>query len=62
MNMGNHDSLPKSLRLFLHEWASHFPPRSIVQIVDTLKAGYGINITAPDGKVHRIETDPPQRR
>jgi hypothetical protein len=59
--MAGHDELPSSLRIFLHEWAAYFPAKSVVQIVDTLKSGHGINITSPDGKVHRIVPDPPSR-
>jgi len=61
-NMAGHDVLPSSMRIFLHEWACAFPQKAIVQIVDTLKSGHGVRITSPDGKVHEIVPDPPQRR
>jgi hypothetical protein len=60
-NMAGHDALPKTLRLFLHEYGCWFPQKSIVQIVDTLKGGHGIRITCPDGKIHEIVPDPPKR-
>lgn len=59
--MAGHDALPKTLRVFLHEYASQFPQKAIVQIVDTLKSGLGVRITSPDGKVHEIVPDPPSR-
>jgi len=60
--MAGHDRMPESLRLFLHEWAPYFPKKTVVQIVDTLKQGYGVTITSPDGKQHVLAPDPPQRR
>lgn len=60
--MAGHDALPSSLRIFLHEYACRFPAKAIVQIVDTLKSGHGVRITSPDGKVHTIVPDPPNRR
>lgn len=62
MAMRGFDEMPKSLRVFLHEYAAAFPQKSIVQIIEVLKGGYGVTITSPDGKTHRIEPDPPKRR
>jgi hypothetical protein len=59
--MAGHDELPESLRLFLHEWAGRFPQRMVVQIVDSLKQGYGVVITAPDGKKHKLLPDTKSR-
>lgn len=60
--MDGFDQMPKSLRAFLNEYGGYFPKAAQVQLVDTLKAGYGIKITTPDGKTHTIAPDLPARR
>lgn len=50
MNMRGHDELPKSLRLFLHEWAGQMTPKQIDMMAMHLRAGRELVAATPDGR------------
>jgi hypothetical protein len=56
-NMAGFDQMPKSLRLFLHEYGGMMPQNQVNAIIHTLQHGVGVRVNTPDGKVFELVPD-----
>jgi hypothetical protein len=56
IRLGDIDSYPRSLRLFLHEWGE-IPTWQMSMILGALRSGKTVEVVAPNGRRYRLHPD-----